>query len=105
MVNRGYAIVPEIAGAIDILLGESVLTTFDPATKAYRRVSPTDVAWQLDALRRARSLNPALKIFTLDYWDPTDTDGVRRLYRDQRANGFVPYVATPMLDRLVEEPR
>jgi uncharacterized protein (TIGR01370 family) len=105
MVNRGYDIVPEIAGSIDILLGESVLTSFDPVTKAYRRVPPAEVQWQIDALNRARSQNPDLKIFTLDYWDPADTDGMRRLYRDQRANGFVPYVSTPLLDRVVEEPR
>lgn len=105
MVNRGYAVVPEIAGTIDILLGESVLTTFNPATKAYRRVSPSDVEWQWNALRQARSLNPALKVFTLDYWDPADEEGVRRLYREERANGFAPYVATPLLDKLVKEPR
>jgi hypothetical protein len=105
MVNRGYALLPEIAPSIDILLGESVLATFDPATKAYVRVPEPDAVWQLGALRRAKALNPKLKVFTLDYWDPADADGVRRLYREQRANGFVPYVSTPMLDRLVEEPR
>ncbi|MCC7242505.1 MAG: endo alpha-1,4 polygalactosaminidase [Acidobacteria bacterium] len=105
MVNRGYALLPDIAPSIDILLGESVLATFDPATKAYSRVTDPDVAWQVNALRRAQALNPALKLFTLDYWDPADADGVRRLYQEQRANGFVPYVSTPMLDTLVEEPR
>lgn len=105
MVNRGYALMPELAGEIDILLGESVLAGFDPTTKAHKRLPADEVAWQLDALRRARSLNPALQIFTLDYWDPADDEGVRRLYREQRENGFVPYVATPLLDRVVREPR
>jgi len=105
MVNRGYAIVPEIANSIDILLGESVLSTFDPKTKRHRRATPQDVEWQVNALRRAKNLNPTLKIFTLDYWDPTDKDGVRRLYKEERANGFTPYVSTPLLDTLVEEPR
>jgi hypothetical protein len=105
MVNRGYALMPEIAGSIDIVLGESVLTTFDAATRAYARVPEPDVAWQVEALRRAKALNPALRIFTLDYWDPADTAGVRRIYAEQRANGFVPYVSTPMLDTLIEEPR
>jgi hypothetical protein len=104
MVNRGYALVPEIARAIDILLGESVLATFDPATKAYARVPAPDVAWQRDALRRAKALNPKLRVFTLDYWDPTDREGIRQLYREQRAQGFVPYVSTPLLDTIVGEP-
>lgn len=105
MVNRGYDLLPEIAGSIDILLGESVVATFDPATKAYARVTEADVAWQVQALRQAKTLNPALQILTLDYWDPADVDGIQRIYREQRANGFSPYVATPMLDVLVEEPR
>lgn len=41
---------------------------------------------------------------TLDYWNPADTAGLRRIYRAQRANGFLPYVATVELDRLVPEP-
>jgi len=105
MANRGYALMPEIAGSIDMLLGESVLATFDSATRAYRRVSPSDVAWQVNALRAAAAVNPRLKIFTLDYWDPSDRPGVRRLYEAERTNGFIPYVSTPMLDTLVEEPR
>jgi polysaccharide biosynthesis protein PelA len=105
MVNRGYALMPEIAGSIDILLGESVLSTFDGTSKAYRRVSPADAAWQIAALRDARGRNPKLRLFTLDYWDPADRDGVSRLYREQRANGFVPYVSTPLLDKLIGEPR
>jgi uncharacterized protein (TIGR01370 family) len=105
MANRGYAIMPEVAGSIDMLLGESVLSTFDPKTRAYRRVTPEDVDWQVNALRAARTVNPRLKIFTLDYWNPADRKGVRSLYDAQRRNGFIPYVSTPMLDTLVEEPR
>lgn len=105
MVNRGYALVPEIAPSVDILLGESVLSTFDGATKAYRRVTPSDIAWQRAALERARTINPRLKLFTLDYWDPADADGVRELYRAERTAGYVPYVSTPDLDVLVREPR
>jgi uncharacterized protein (TIGR01370 family) len=105
MVNRGYAIVPEIAGSIDILLGESVHATFDPQTKTPRRAAESDVAWQVGALRAAKRLNPQLRVFTLDYWDPADAAGVKRLYREARANGFSPYVSTPLLDTLVLEPQ
>jgi polysaccharide biosynthesis protein PelA len=104
MANRGYAVMPEIAGSIDMVLGESVLATFDPDTRAYRLVAPRDVEWQVNALRAARAVNPRLKIFTLDYWDPSDRQGIRRLYETQRRNGFIPYVSTPMLDTVVQEP-
>ncbi len=105
MVNRGYDLMPEIAGSIDILLGESVLSTFDAGRKSFRRVPAEDAAWQIGALRAARARNPKLRLFTLDYWDPADAQGVRQLYREQRANGFSPYVSTPALDALVGEPR
>lgn len=105
MVNRGYALLPDIAREIDILLGESVVTTYDAARDTYVRLPEADVAWQVERLRRGPVLNPRLQVFTLDYWDPADADGLRRVYREQRSNGFVPYVSTPALDRLIDEPR
>lgn len=105
MVNRGYAVLPDIATSIDIVLGESVIGSFDGETSAFKRMSDSDIEWQVGALRAAKSRNDALKIFTLDYWDPKDESGVARLYREQRANGFSPYVSTPMLDTIVREPR
>ncbi len=105
MVNRGYAVLPDIAGSIDIVLGESVIGSFDGETGAYKRMSDADIEWQVTALRDAKARNRALKVFTLDYWDPKDEAGIARLYREQRANGFAPYVSTPMLDSVVPEPR
>ncbi|MGE3510540.1 MAG: endo alpha-1,4 polygalactosaminidase [Vicinamibacterales bacterium] len=105
MVNRGFDLMADIAPHIDMLLGESVLTTFEGATRQYVRRPVSDVTWQVEALQRAKGLNPSLRLFTLDYWDPSDTDGLRRIYREQRALGFSPYVSTPMLDTVVEEPR
>lgn len=105
MVNRGYAVLPDIAGSVDIVLGESVIGSFDGETGAYKRMSDADIEWQVSALRAAKARHETLKVFTLDYWDPKDGAGVARLYREQRANGFAPYVSTPMLDAVVPEPR
>ena len=105
MVNRGYDLVPEIAGNIDIVLGESVYGTYDFARKVYRPVPPPEYRLQLELLTRFRSLKPSLRIFTLDYWDPADRDGIRRVYREERSHGFNPYVATVALDQLMKEPR
>ena len=55
-------------------------------------------------LQAAKARRPKLRIMTLDYWDPEDAEGVSRIYREQRANGFEPYVATIKLDRIVTEP-
>lgn len=105
MANRGYALMPRLASSLDILLGESVVGTFNPATRTYARQTPADVEWQVNALREARRLNPRLKLFSLDYWDPADSEGVLTLYHEQRARGFVPYISTPLLDTVVEEPQ
>lgn len=103
-VNRGYDLLPEIAGSIDLVLGESVYATYDWGEKKYRKVSENDYKLQLGFLRAARERNPKLRVLTLDYWDPADAAGVAAIYAEQRRNGFVPYVATIALDRVVPEP-
>ena len=105
MLNRGYALLPQVGGAIDIALGESVYGTYDFARKVYRAVPTAEYREQVQLLQQARKLHPRLRICTLDYWDPADRDGIRKIYRMQRANGFDPYVATVGLDQLTKEPR
>ncbi|GAB4189527.1 MAG: hypothetical protein OHK0024_30010 [Thalassobaculales bacterium] len=104
MMNRGYDLLPAALPAIDMLLGESVYGTFDFGTSRYRRTEPADYAWQVEKLRQAKAARPALKVMTLDYWDPRDSAGIARIYALQRGNGFHPYVATIELDRVVPEP-
>ena len=41
---------------------------------------------------------------SLDYWDPQDTEGIGRIYEEQRKNGFFPYVATIDLKQIIREP-
>jgi len=105
MMNRGYGILPTVAPFIDAELGESVYSTYDFEHKTYRLVSTADYREQVQLLKNARLLNRRLVIRSLDYWDPLDTEGVRRIYREQQANGFEPYVATIGLDHIVREPR
>jgi uncharacterized protein (TIGR01370 family) len=105
MMNRGYALLPEVGGSIDIELGESVYGTYDFERKVYRAVPAAECREQVQLLKQARKAHPALRICTLDYWNPADREGIRRLYREERANGFDPYVATVGLDQLMKEPR
>jgi uncharacterized protein (TIGR01370 family) len=104
MVNRGYAILPRLASSIDFVLAESLHTDWDSATKTYRRVPASEIAVQRQALAAARAVNQDLQIASLDYWDPSDTDGVSALYREARNEGLIPYVATVALDRVVPAP-
>lgn len=105
MVNRGYDLLPEIAGSVDIVLGESVYGTYDFAAKRYRPVPAAEYREQVALLTNLRAIKPSLRICTLDYWDPRDRDGIRRVYREERSHGFDPYVATISLDQLIREPQ
>jgi len=104
MLNRGYAMLPDVAPKIDYLLGEAMASRWNFATKRYELLSDSDWAWQAGRLRAAKARNAALSLMTLDYWDPTDSKQVAALYARERAAGFSPYVATLALDRLVPEP-
>ena len=105
MVNRGYDLLPALTGSIDIVLGESVYGTYDFASKTYRPVPAAEYHRQVEMLNSLRVLKPSLRICTLDYWDPADREGIRRVYREERSHGFNPYVATIALDQLAREPR
>ena len=104
MLNRAYEIQPLVCAALDSVLAEGVYGGYDFARKRCRLQTPADVRWQLDRLAELRRLAPGVRIFTLDYRDPHDLAGQRRLYARQRSNGFVPYVATIDLQHVVPEP-
>lgn len=104
IVNRGYDILNEIAPYINGVLGESVYTKYDFTSKKYVKVSKEDYKWQVDRLKKAEKINPLLSIFTLDYWEPSDKEMVRQIYRVERENGFIPYVSTIDLQKVVPEP-
>jgi len=105
MMNRAYQLLPKVEKDINIVLGESVFATYDFESKSYRWVPREEYGYQVNLLRAARKRCPSLRIFTLDYWNPEDHEGLRKIYRVQRANGFEPYVSTIELDRVVLEPR
>lgn len=103
MINRGFAVLPRIVGRFDMLLGESVSSTFDQQSKRYHLVAPEAREWQVSRMLDAKRRDPSLRLFALDYWDPDDPDGISRLYALERMSGFTPYVATPDLSRIVME--
>lgn len=104
MMNRAYAILPQVAGDIDMVLGECVYSDYDFARKEYFTVAPELYRQQVQILHRAKELNPHLAVYTLDYVEKGDAAAIARIYRQQRKNGFIPYVATVALDEIVHEP-
>ena len=90
-----------LAGLIDFDRQEVAALTTGGAVLGFSVVCA--ILLMRNRLRAARTANPALTLATLDYWDPSDRRGVADLYARERAAGFLPYVATLALDRLLPE--
>lgn len=94
MLNRGYPIAPDVAPAIDYILGESVCNTYDFSSKKYVPVSEEPYLNQVKILNDIKDKNPRLEVMTLDYCDEEDQSRCREIYRKEKGNGFIPYITT-----------
>lgn len=104
MLNRGFEILPRVATAIDYALGESMLAETNVSTGQSGLFPANTYKSTAARLLEARALSPSLKLYTLDYWNPEDVEGMQKLYAIHRARGFTPYVTTPDLRRHTPEP-
>ena len=101
IMNRGYALLPDVLPSIDAVIAESLLTSQNPRTGGYAWLDSGQVQAQLTLLSPARLRR--LPILSLDYWDPADRETIAEIYRRERALGHQPYVATRLLDEIVPE--
>jgi uncharacterized protein (TIGR01370 family) len=105
IINRGYALLPDVVGSVNAVVAESLLTVpDDQASGGYRWTPPSEVAQVLSLLAPVAEGEVRLPILSLDYWDPEDTDTIRAIYARQRELGHHPYVAIRSLDRIIPEP-
>lgn len=105
MMKRSYELLPEVGKAIDMALAESVFSKYRVDTGTYGLVTPETYQLQLEWLRNAARNFPRLAIYSLDYWEPDDKDGVAKIYKQERDNGFSPLVSTIALDRIIPPPQ
>lgn len=105
MLNRAYFMYPKVACSVDMQLGESIYSRYNFKTKTYEIVPEQEYQDQVKLLKEIKTLKPSIEIFTLDYWDPNDVEGYKKIYSIQRENGFIPYVATLELNTLIPEPK
>lgn len=104
MLNRGFPLLSSLGGDINYLLAESILIDFDLHSNVGKPYPQDVLAQHVSFLQQAAQIHSGLAVFTLDYWNPQDVDGILRIYKNQRGWGFIPYVATPDLKRVVQEP-
>lgn len=105
MLNRAYPLLPKIAGTIDMVLGESTFFGYDFTRETYEIVKKDLYLEQVKMLKEAQHLNPALSVYTLDYCNKKESVILANIYKEQRKNGFIPYVATIGLDEIIQEPK
>jgi polysaccharide biosynthesis protein PelA len=104
MLNRGFDILPQIAGEIDYALAESICAQTELAIGQSTLLPDSVYRKNVELLQQAKVKAPRLKLYTLDYWNMDDLKGVHSIYRQQREAGFVPYVSTPDLRKHTPEP-
>ena len=103
VMNRGYALLPDVVEKVDAVIAESLMTSPDRRTGGFAWVDSRQVKSQLALLNPAVSRRPPLPILSLDYWDPNDAKIIAEIYRRERELGHHPYVATRLLDQIVPE--
>ncbi len=105
MMNRGLEILPDVAVDVDYVMAESVYTDWVPNPKKPVRVSKETNDYYVDLIKKSQAISPKLKVYSMEYWNMKDTAGVKQIYRDQRALGWVPYVSTMDLQHHTPEPQ
>jgi len=103
IMNRGYALLPDLVDKIDAVMAESLVTSPDLRTGGFVWVDSQRVELELSLLTPASRRTPPLPILSLDYWFPDDSETIAAIYRRERDLGHHPYVATRLLDRIVPE--
>jgi len=104
MMNRAYEILPEVAGVIDYELSESDITTYNFKTKAYSWEPKDRLEKVLATFNAAKSANPDLRFFALNFWNPKEEEKIKEIYEMSREHNLNPYVGTIDLDKIVPEP-
>ena len=104
IMNRGYALLPDVDAHIDAIVAESLLSSADQRTGSFVWVGDREVEAQLALLAAAKTRARPLPIFSLDYWDPSDRKSIAEIYLRERKLGHNPYVATRLLDEIIAEP-
>lgn len=94
--NRGFEVLPELEGVAAAVAVESIHAGWDPATKRYRPVPQADREWLDNQIKPLR--DKGIPLVAIDYLPPEQREQAKKLARQLRQEGFIPFVTTPDLD-------
>lgn len=97
--NRGFEVLERTAPYIDYVLIESLYTSVDFENKTYGRTSDADRESMLGAVAKAKSVNPALIVLTLEYAKSGNAAQATEAIEYSQKHGFAPYVSTHALNK------
>ncbi len=95
IMNRGFEILPQVQGLIDMVAAESLFRAWDAAQQSWREVGENDRRWLLDRFDEARRQGVAC--LAIDYVPIHDRALARATARKIEASGCLPYVTDPAL--------
>lgn len=95
ILNRGFEVLPELRGQVDMVAAESLFQSWDAGQRRYRPVPAADRQWLLSRLQAARDLG--MPCLSIDYVPPHDRPLARETAQQIVASGCLPYVTDPAL--------
>lgn len=104
IVNRAFEILPEIGDKVNMVLGESMYTSYDMKSKEYKLNNPEFYKQETKMLQDFKAQFPKVRVLSLEYAPGNDTQKIKGLYKLQRDNGFEPFVSVIELNQVIAEP-
>lgn len=92
VLNNGLFLLDRVGKIIDALLVEDIFTSYDFKTKKYSIASAEHRNYRMAPAKQFMDKfhKPVL---ALDYLEKTDSEGIKRVASEARAQGFIPYIS------------
>ena len=92
ILNRGFEIVPQLQGMVEMVAAESLYRRWNAAQRRYEEVPEADRAWLRGQLLQVRE-RQGLPVLVIDYVPPHDRALARATAQKILADGFTPWVS------------
>ncbi|WP_133682884.1 bifunctional glycoside hydrolase 114/ polysaccharide deacetylase family protein [Paludibacterium purpuratum] len=103
--NRGFEILPQVHQWVDAVAFESLYKGWDQGKQLFTEVPPSDRDWLMAQVQPLRD-SYKLPVIAIDYCPDTDRQCALETARRISAQGLIPYVSDPGLQRVgIGEPQ
>ena len=99
IANGGLGVVPGVAGSLDAMMYEGTVSSWrrlDNGTFAYGEIAPKQKTWLRPRLARVKSAG--LPVLALEYANPGDPAGMKKVWEEVVKAGNNPYISQRDLD-------